>query len=97
MGAIKTTYFDASGWDLAFFYITAMTFSSAVLFICDNSFAAAETNHLLVDCDNTFPRTGTGSVNIANSNAAPDTTSGGYDGQTAKDNLILNGYTVTTN
>ena len=36
-------------------------------------------------------------INVRGTNAAPDGSSGGYDGLTAKANLIAKGFTVNTN
>ena len=95
--AVTTTQLQMNACDLGYVDITGMTFSSAIDFdMSNNSMTTAEVNHMLVDMDNTFPGTGTGTIDISGTNAAPDGSSGGYDGTTAKANLIANGYTVTT-
>lgn len=58
---------------------------------------AAEVNKILVDIDTISDSVSTGrTLQIHGTNAAPDSTSGGYDGITAKNNLITKGWTVTT-
>lgn len=95
-GTITTIWFDVC--DMGYTDMTNLTISSAVdMRMQNNSMTAAEVNHILVDLDATLPGTGTGTLNIAGSNAAPDGSSGGYDGLTAKANLIAAGYSVTTN
>lgn len=74
---------------------------------CDmfsNAWTAAEINEWLVNMDNggggeaLLPASATtGNINLAGSNAAPDGSSGGFDGTTAKANIIADGYTVSTN
>lgn len=72
--------------------------ADAAINLSENSFSAAETNGNLVNIENAAVSSGaTGTINIAGSNAAPDGSSGGFDGLTAKANLIAAGYTVTTN
>lgn len=62
------------------------------------SLTAAEVNENLVNLDNaSFGPGASGTILIDGTNAAPDGTSGGFDGLTAKSNLIADGYTVTTN
>ncbi len=80
-------------------YVDFTKFSSAldaiVITLNNNLYSAAIVNRILVDLD---ANTGiNGSLTIDGTNAAPDGTSGGYDGTTAKANLIANGWTVTTN
>jgi len=65
------------------------------IFASNNNMIAEEVNHILVDLDN--KGWVNGEVFIAGSNAAPDGVSGGFDGLTAKSNLILKGWVVTTN
>jgi len=67
--------------------------------IYNNNLTTAEVNHMLVDFDNNT----TGTTYVANShsikiynNSAPDSSSGGFDGITAKSNLQVKGFTVTT-
>ena len=63
-----------------------------------NSMTAAEVNQMLVDADTISDGLYTGRTIIADgTNASPDGTSGGFDGLTAKANLISKGFTVTTN
>jgi uncharacterized protein YjbI with pentapeptide repeats len=66
----------------------------------DNSMTAAEVNHILVDFDTitTAALSGWAGVvlDISGTNTAPDGSSGGFDGITARDNLIANGWTITT-
>lgn len=95
--AVTTTQLQMNACNLGYVDLTNMTFSSAISFQMENNgMTTAEVNHMLVDMDNTFPGTGTGTINIAGTNAAPDGSSGGFDGNTAKSNLITAGYTVTT-
>ena len=84
--------------DLGYEDMSGLTFQSTniEIRIDSNSMTATEVNHWLVDMD-TVLGTGTGTIKTDGSNAAPDGTSGGYDGLTAKANLISKGYTVTTN
>ena len=65
------------------------------IIIRDNSMTAGEVNNILDDLDNEGWINGT--LSIAGTNAAPDGASGGFDGLTAKANLIANGWTVSTN
>lgn len=63
----------------------------------NNNMTAAEVNQILVDLDTNSTGGFTGrSITISGTNAAPDGSSGGYDGSTAKTNLIAKGFTVTT-
>lgn len=61
----------------------------------NNGHTAAQTNEILVSLDNTGITNKT--LTLTGSNAAPDGTSGGFDGLTAKSNLIAKGWTVITN
>jgi hypothetical protein len=55
-------------------------------------------NHMLVDLDTNSTGAFTGrAIFMDGTNPAPDGSSGGYDGLTAKANLIAKGFTVTTN
>ena len=60
----------------------------------DNSMTVAEVNENLVKIDTTGWINGT--LDIDGTNAAPDGSSGGFDGTTAKANLITKGWSVTT-
>lgn len=60
----------------------------------NNNMTAAEVNEILVNLDDTGWIDGT--LNIAGTNAAPDGTSGGFDGLTAKTNLIAKWTSITT-
>tara|TARA_R100001594_G_scaffold24016_4_gene47026 strand:- start:319 stop:1671 length:1353 start_codon:yes stop_codon:yes gene_type:complete len=63
-----------------------------------NSWTTAIVNQVLVDLDTISSGGYIGrQITIDGTNAAPDGTSGGYDGLTAKANLITKGFTVTTN
>lgn len=94
--------FDCSVCDLDYFDLTPLTnlteSTSATIDLSDNSMTAEEVNHFLVDLDSMS--TGgfaTRVITIDGTNAAPDGTSGGYDGLTAKANLIAKTFTVNTN
>jgi len=96
--AITTTALNMFSNQLGYVDTTTMTFSSSVpIRMENNAMTAAEVNHMLVDWDANLPGAASGSLRIDGTNAAPDGTSGGYDGLTAKANLIITGYTVTTN
>jgi hypothetical protein len=93
-GSITTLWFDAC--DMGYTDMTNLTLASTIDFRCqNNSMTTAEVNHILVDLDATLPGAGTGTIQMAGTNGAPD---GGppHDGATAKANLIVAGYTVTT-
>ena len=82
---------------LGYVDMTGLTISSAATINAENNGkTAAEVNQELVDLDATMPNSGSGFITYSGTNAAPDGTSGGYDGTTAKSNLIAEGYTVTT-
>lgn len=62
----------------------------------NNGWDTATVNHILVDIDSISGSGFTGRIiNIGGSNADPDGTSGGYDGTTARNQLITDGFTVT--
>ena len=64
----------------------------------NNNMSATDVNHILVDFDAMSVSGYTGRIiNIDGTNSAPDSTSGGYDGLTAKANLIAKGFSVETN
>ena len=79
-------------------YIDFSTFTGTsdgiLIQLQNNNMTVTEVNHILVDLDNNGWINGT--LNISGTNAAPDGTSGGFDGITAKANLIANGWVVTT-
>jgi len=94
--------FDCYNCDLDYFDLTPLTnlteATSVFINLGNNSMTAEEVNHFLVDLD--AMSTGgflTRTIKIDGSNAAPDGSSGGYDGTTAKANLISKSFTVTTN
>lgn len=60
------------------------------------SLDATNVNKILVDLDTNSTNAFTGRLISLAGNAAPDGTSGGFDGTTAKANLITKGFTVTT-
>jgi len=78
---------------------TGSTYGATIL-LRDNSMTASDVNHMLFDFNviaTANPSGWAGVVlDISGSNAAPDGSSGGYDGTTAKTNLLTNGWTVTT-
>lgn len=91
---------DFSRSDIGYIDLTDNDFdvNSLVLDLSDNSMTATEVNHYLVDADAESSGGPTGRViTIDGTNAAPDGASGGFDGLTAKTNLIAKGFTVTTN
>ena len=79
---------------------TGSTYGASI-HLQNNSMTAAEVNQILVDLDNitsASPSNWAGVVlDISGTNSAPDGSSGGFDGTTAKSNLIINGWTVTSN
>ncbi len=87
----------AESCDLGYidFTVFSGTSNGVEIRLQNNGMTATEVNHILVDLD----ASGwiNGSVNLSGTNSAPDGTSGGFDGLTAKTNLITNGWTVTTN
>jgi len=94
--------FDASNCLLTWFDLTPMTnlteSASVTIDLRNNSLSAADVNRFLVDLDGMATGGFAGRViTIDGTNAAPDGTSGGYDGTTAKANLITKTFTVTTN
>lgn len=93
---VQTTFW-AYSCNLGYVDFTVLTGANNgyVIRLENNSMTAAEVNHILVDLDGKGWING--NINIAGTNAAPDGTSGGYDGLTAKTNLIGKGWTVTTN
>ena len=96
------TYYHAYNCDLGYVDFTPFSgltnINSCQVYLYGNNMTAAEVNHILVDLDSISVGGYTGRViNIAGSNTAPDGTSGGFDGLTAKSNLITKGFTVTTN
>lgn len=94
-GGSITQYF-CNSCNATYYDITMLGFtSSATIEFQNNSMTAAEINHLLVDLDSILGA-GTGTIRLAGTNAAPDGSSGGYDGTTAKANLIIKGWSVTT-
>ena len=94
--------FIANDCNLNYFDFTTLsnlTESAGVsIDLVNNNLTKAEVNHFLVDLDTISTNAYTGrSIAIAGTNSAPDGSSGGYDGLTAKSNLISKGFTVTTN
>lgn len=79
--------------------MTGLTFSaSPSIQLQSNAITdAGDLNHILFDLDAKLGA-GAGLVNVSGgTNATPDGTSGGYDGITAKANIIANGHTAITN
>jgi len=74
--------------------------NSGLFYFHDNNMSVEHVNHFLVDFDSMSDNAYSGRViDIGGSNAAPNDGSGaggGYDGLTAKANLIAKGFTVTT-
>lgn len=93
--AINT--YNAYSCDLGYidFTVILANWSNISINLNNNGMTATEVNHILVDLDVKGWINGT--LNIAGTNSAPDGTSGGFDGLTAKTNLITDGWTVTTN
>jgi hypothetical protein len=94
--------YRAASCDLGYFSLltlTNLTESNNVdINLSNNSMTVIEVNHYLEDFDTLSTGAFTGrTINIAGTNAAPDGSSGGFDGLTAKANLIAKGFTVTTN
>jgi len=77
-----------------FYPISGGSNDDLTITLASNAMAATDVNHILVDLDD-IGWTG-GTLYIAGTNAAPDGTSGGYNGTGATQNLIANGWTVTT-
>lgn len=95
--AVTTNAMNLFSNSLGFVSMPGMTFSSSVsIRMENNAMTTAEVNEQLVHWDSIFGA-GTGSLRIDGTNGAPDGSSGGFDGTTAKNNLIANGWTVTTN
>jgi hypothetical protein len=93
---VMTQYF-AYLCDLGYIDFTVFTGANDGISIRldNNNMSTAEVNHILVDLDNTGWINGI--LRMEGTNSAPDGSSGGYDGTTAKSNLITSGWTVTTN
>ena len=71
--------------------------NNSKVYIQDNAMTVDNVNHILFDLNIISASGYTGRViNISGTNAAPDGSGGGYDGITAKNNLITKGFTVTT-
>lgn len=104
-GALKTYRFDSC--NLGYIDLISggqnMSVNTNNLDFRNNNMTAAEVNHMLVDLYTLVSDEGSGGdytgrqIKMDGTNAAPDGTSGGYDGLTAKANLISKGITVTTN
>ena len=96
------TQYKADGCNLGYIDFTTLPLMTDInggdIELENNSMSATDVNHILVDLDSISSGGFTGRTIILNgSNAAPDGISGGYDGLTAKANLITKGFTVTTN
>ena len=91
------SFFNVQDCDMGFIDFTKLTGTNNAISIdlTNNSMTATEVNHILVDIDNEGWTNIT--LKMAGTNAAPDGTSGGFDGLTAKANIITAGGTVTTN
>lgn len=94
--------FDCNLSDLDYFDLTTLsnlTESIGVTIdLSDNNLTVVEVNHFLVDLDTMSTGGFAGrTILIDGTNAAPDVSSGGFDGLTAKANLIAKTFTVTTN
>lgn len=95
-------YYYAYNCDLGYVDFTpfsSMTnINSCQVYLQNNNMTVGEVNHILTDLDVISVGGYTGRIiNISGTNAAPDGSSGGFDGLTAKSNLITKGFTVTTN
>jgi len=67
-------------------------------YVDNNTWTVAQVNQFLAEMDAQTDGSYTSrSLEIRGDNAAPDSSSGGYDGLTAKTNLIAKGITVNTN
>lgn len=89
---------NISNCSLASLNITPLTGANdnIVISLQNNLFTASAVNKLLADLD--AKGWINGSLNIGGTgNAAPDGTSGGYDGLTAKANLVAKGWNITNN
>lgn len=87
-----------SSCSLTAFDITPLTGTNNNISISlqNNLLTAAAVNELLVDLDTKGWTNGTLTVS-GTGNAAPDGTSGGFDGLTAKTNLVGKGWSITNN
>lgn len=78
-------------------FTTIMETNSSALDFSQNGWSTAEVNQTLVEVDTFYTDLGyTGSTFDLGTNSAPDGSSGGYDGVTAKANLIAKNLTVVT-
>jgi hypothetical protein len=96
------TIFNVESCDVGYFDLSPMSnlteVNNVTISIKSNSLTASEVNQFLVDLDTMSTNAYTGrTITIDGTNAAPDGSSGGYDGTTAKANLITKGFTVQTN
>ena len=74
----------------------ATEINNSSIFLHNCSLDVVNVNKILVDLDTNSTNSFTGrSINLSG-NTAPDGSSGGFDGLTAKANLISKGFTVTT-
>lgn len=94
--------FDCQNSDLDFFDLTILanlTESVNVkIFLNNNSLTVAEVNQFLVNLDTISTGGFAGRlIQIDGTNAAPDGSAGGFDGLTAKANLITKTFTVNSN
>jgi hypothetical protein len=93
--------FRLYGCDLGYIDFTVMPNimeeTNSEITLQNNNMTAAEVNQILVELDSIVTGGYVGIINLGGNNAAPDGTSGGYDGLTAKTNLIAKSKSVTTN
>jgi len=73
-----------------------LTLDNADFRLTANAWTAAEVNETLVILDSISLAGNSGRIVHVQTNTAPDGTSGGFDGLTAKANLIIKGFSVTT-
>jgi len=74
----------------------ATDINDSYLEMSGNGMTAAQVNKILYDLDTISVSGYTGRQIFLSGNSAPDSSSGGYDGLTAKTNLITKGFTVYT-
>jgi hypothetical protein len=93
--------FRLYGCDLGYIDFTVMPNimeeTNSEITLQNNNMTAAEVNQILVELDSIVTGGYVGIINLGGNNAAADGTSGGYDGLTAKTNLIAKSKSVTTN
>ncbi|MFY0628221.1 MAG: fibronectin type III domain-containing protein [Reichenbachiella sp.] len=95
--ASRVSILNLSLANIEYFDFNFLDFDSMTSILLNgNNMTAAEVNEYLFRIDY-YAVSGTTAIFLHGTNAAPDGSSGGYDGLTAKSNLISKGYTLFTN